>query len=319
MASTQDNLPIVDVKNNLAIMRDGSMALILHTSAVNFDLLSEREQMAIIGSFASTLNSLSFAIQILIRSKRLDVTSYLKLLADAQAKQKNPLLYNMMLRYRSFIEQTVQENNVLDKKFYIVIAVSGLELGIGNDIATHLPKAETILIPRRDHIMKQLANLGLKPTQLDNEQIIRLFYDYYNPPADIPIEQFAPAPEAQKVASSSLDSRLSPKSNEARSTNQEQTSNERRETSVPPAPVVKMVSAEAEFTKNEPIVNEKITVPTPPTPLAPQPVQTSHEARSTNSVQPATSNQSPPLYANRNTSTPYVVEELDDDYTSLAT
>lgn len=190
MASTQDHLSISDTREDLAILKDGSMALILQTTAVNFDLLSEREQLAIIGSFAATLNSLSFAIQLLIRSKRLDITSYLALLADAQKKQTNPLLHQMMLRYRSFIERTVQENDVLDKQFYIIIPVSALELGISKDIEGHLPKAQTILIPRRDHMIKQLANLGLRVFQLNNEQIVRLFYDFYNPPKEIPIEEW---------------------------------------------------------------------------------------------------------------------------------
>lgn len=181
MASTQDHLPLEDIKDDVVILKDGSMALVLQTSAVNFGLLSDMEQLAIISSFASLLNSLSFAIQIVIRSKRLDVTSYLEKLAIAQKAQTNQLLSKMMGNYRVFIEQTVRENEVLDKQFYIIIPVSYLELGIKKDIKGHFNKALTILIPRRDHIIRQLWRVGLKASQIKSKQLIKLFYDIYNP------------------------------------------------------------------------------------------------------------------------------------------
>lgn len=267
MASTQDHLSISDAREDLAILKDGSMALILQTTAVNFDLLSEREQLAIIGSFAATLNSLSFAIQLLIRSKRLDITSYLALLADAQKKQTNPLLHQMMQRYRSFVERTVQENDVLDKQFYIIIPVSALELGISKDIEGHLPKAQTILIPRRDHMIKQLANLGLRVFQLNNEQIIRLFYDFYNPPKEIPIEEWEKKQaikDTQQTIATSQQPKILPQT----------------------TPAISNSSAQK--------VQES-------SPHLPQSTQAALQ---------------PILKSN---SSPFVVEELDDDYTNLTT
>ncbi len=72
--STQTHLPIKNIKQDLVILQDGSVALILQTSAVNFGLLSENEQLSIILAFAGFLNSLSFMIQIVVRSKRLDIS-----------------------------------------------------------------------------------------------------------------------------------------------------------------------------------------------------------------------------------------------------
>lgn len=181
MTSTQDHLPIVDVKEDVGLLRNGDMAIILETSAVNFGLLSANEQYAIISAFAGLLNSLSFTIQIVIRSKRLDISDYLKLLDESHKTQVNPLLANMMVRYRSFIERTVRENEVLDKQFYIVISVSYLEIGITKSISEEtFKKALTILYPRRDHIIRQLSRIGLKATQLNHDQIVRLIYDIYN-------------------------------------------------------------------------------------------------------------------------------------------
>lgn len=178
--TTQDFLPIEDIKNDLVILKDGSVAMIVQTSAVNFDLLSQNEQLAIIGSFAALLNSLSFSIQIIIRSKRLDISSYLEILKKAEGDQKNPLLQMMMVKYRNFVSSIIRENEVLDKQFYVVISVSSLELGLVKKTEQNLQKAITLLIPRRDHILRQLSRIGLKSSQLTSEKLIMLFYDIYN-------------------------------------------------------------------------------------------------------------------------------------------
>src|SRR5258708_26564968 len=108
MSTTQEDLPIKEIQNNLIVLKTGDFALVLKTSAVNFSLLSEQEQVAIIGSFAGMLNSLSFPIQILILSKRLDISSYLLMLTQAQQKQANPLLSEMIGGYHNFVETIIR-------------------------------------------------------------------------------------------------------------------------------------------------------------------------------------------------------------------
>lgn len=191
MPNTKDFVPVAQIKNDLVILNDGSMAVIIQTSAVNFDLLSENEQLAIIGSFAGLLNSLSFSIQVVIRSKKLDISHYLNTLKEAEKQQANPLLQMMMQRYRAFVAAIIRDNEVLDKQFYVVLAVSPIELGVvsSTDAEKNLPKALNILGPRRDHILKQLSRIGLKSTQLDDERLIKLFYDIYNDPDKITLSE----------------------------------------------------------------------------------------------------------------------------------
>lgn len=182
---TQDFVPVQEVQNGMVVSKNGSVAMIIQTSAVNFDLLSENEQMAIIGSFAGLLNSLSFSIQIVIRSKKLDISSYLEKLVKAEAEQTSPLLKKLMQNYRSFVSSVIRENEVLDKQFYVVISITSLEVGMINSTSNKelfLQKALTTLTPRRDHIMRQLGRIGLKASQLDDEKLVKLFYDWYNEP-----------------------------------------------------------------------------------------------------------------------------------------
>lgn len=180
MSTTQQHLLISDIKDDILLLKNGGGALVLQVSAVNFGLLSDREQIAIISSFAQMLNSLSFSIQIVIYSERLNISSYLNLLDKARSSQRNPLLSKMIGTYRQFIQNTIKENDVLDKKFFVIVPLFALELGLTASKISLEQKIKTVLLPRRDQIVRQLSRVGLKATQLTHQNLIELFYDIYN-------------------------------------------------------------------------------------------------------------------------------------------
>lgn len=180
MSTTQEHLLISEIKDDIVLLKNGGGALVLQVSAVNFGLLSDREQIAIISTFAQMLNSLNFSIQIVIFSERLNISSYLTLLDKAKQAQINPLLSKMIVDYRQFIQATIKENDVLDKKFYIVIPLYSLELGLSASKENLEQKIKTVLLPRQNQITKQLNRIGLKATQLSHQKLVELFFDIYN-------------------------------------------------------------------------------------------------------------------------------------------
>lgn len=193
-SSTQKFVEIEDIDRDIALFADGSCALVLATTAVNFGLLSEKEQEALIYAYAGLINSLSFPVELLIRSQHKDVTAYLHLLEEQEQKQKNPKLAHSIHSYRMFVATTVKEKDVLDKKFYLIIPFSSLELGASTKVLfgskkAGLPypkdyvfeRALTVLIPKRDHMLRLLHRLGLRAYQLNREQLVRLFFTIYNP------------------------------------------------------------------------------------------------------------------------------------------
>jgi hypothetical protein len=193
-ASTQSFTEIETIEHDLVMFTQGSCVMVVSTTAVNFGLLSEKEQDAIIYAYAGLLNSLSFPIEILIRTQQKDVSAYLKTLEDGEKKQKNPKLASSMHSYRQFVAATVRERNVLDKKFYVVLPFSYLELGtsasvlFGGSKKHGLPfpkeyileRALTVLTPKKDHVIRLLGRIGLRAKQLDDEQLTRLFFEIYN-------------------------------------------------------------------------------------------------------------------------------------------
>lgn len=198
-SSTQEFTEIVDIDRDLVLFRDGSVVLVIATTAVNFGLLSEKEQEAIIYAYAGLLNSLSFPVQILIQTKHKDISAYLKLLEEQEGKQKNPKLTKSIHGYRLFVASMVKEKEVLDKKFYIILPFSALELGISSSLLFRpkqaglpyeksyiLDKAQMVLLPKKDHIIRLLARVGLHATQLSTNSLTRLFFSMYNPGSPTP-------------------------------------------------------------------------------------------------------------------------------------
>ena len=198
IATTQDHLEIEDVIDNLILLKDGSAALVIKTNAINFGLLSEEEQDATIYAYAALLNSLTFSIQVLIRSELKDISGYLRLLDEQEAKQLNERKKNQIVSYKKFISSLVTEHNVLEKNFYLVVPFSTLELGVTSSVTGSLAnkkkglpfeksyiveKAATNLEPKRDHLLRQLGRLGLAARQLNTQELIQLLFSMYNPSA----------------------------------------------------------------------------------------------------------------------------------------
>lgn len=198
-STTQKFLDVFDITNNVVVLLDGTVSMVLLISAMNFGLLAEQEQDAIIYSYAGLLNSLNFPIQIVINSKTKDATAYLQLLESQAQKTTSENKRALIGRYQNFVGQLIKERNVLDKKFYVVIPALPIEVGMmtaqtvlpgkqspkitPEQKAAVIEKAIGILEPRRDHLIAQFNRIGLYARQLATQEIIEIFYNNYNPEA----------------------------------------------------------------------------------------------------------------------------------------
>ncbi|HPQ79176.1 MAG TPA: hypothetical protein PLG47_01850, partial [Candidatus Dojkabacteria bacterium] len=197
--STQDHLAIKDIRDDLVINKNGSVAMVIQTSAINFDLLAEYEQDSKILAFAGLLNSLNFRIQIMIRTKRIDITNYITYLQSQEKQAMSEGLKKQLNIYTRFVKNLIVQNNVLDKSFFIVVPyhsgsivpsstlIKGKkskeeeEKNLNIQTDQLIEKAKIFLFPKRDHILKQLGRMGLFGHQLTTKELITEFYTIYNP------------------------------------------------------------------------------------------------------------------------------------------
>lgn len=172
--NSNQQIDIENVHNGIIKISANQYRIVLQTSSINFELRSEEEQDAIIDTYESFLNSIGFAIQILIRTREIDMDSYL-LKLENQINTEKLIIYKQQLEsYRRFISSLISANKILSRQFYIVIAYETdkhQEISVINDQLTL----------RSDIISKNLARLGLSCRQLTSIEVIDLFYSFYNP------------------------------------------------------------------------------------------------------------------------------------------
>jgi len=198
--STQDFIDIYDIKNDLVILKNGKVAAILQLNSINFDLLSSREQDAIISTYAEIINSLNFTIQIVIKSRAMDIEKYVNKLQDIEQKITDPLLKQQAESYRKFVQKTIKVNKVLDKQFYLVIPSGYVEyeqigknpfeffsklMGKQNERASEIDVNKVImetrgdLVPKIDTLIRLFEKIHINAKRLNTVELVKLYFDCY--------------------------------------------------------------------------------------------------------------------------------------------
>lgn len=197
---SQDFVPIKEVRDGIIILKDGGLRAVLLASSINLSLKSYDEQKAIISQFQSFLNSLDFATQIVVQSRRLDIRPYLLTLEERIEQQVEPLIKIQTKEYSEFIKKFTDEVNIMTKTFFVVVPYNATilntntnsildKIGLGNKNSTKnqasdlsdFEEKRTQLDQRVGMIMSGLSRFGVRSTQLGTEEVIELFYKTFNP------------------------------------------------------------------------------------------------------------------------------------------
>lgn len=199
---TQQFIEIETIENDTIRLKNGALRKILLVSGINFSLKSEEEQGLILYAFQGFLNSLNFYVQFFIHSRKLNIDGYLEKLEGRESQEPNQLLRNQILEYREFINSFVSQNAIMQKRFFIVIpfdpihiAQAGLDLAekalswfkskkaAGAEATKEQALKENLeqLNQRVDQVINGLNQIGLRVVPLNNEELIEIFYNLYNP------------------------------------------------------------------------------------------------------------------------------------------
>lgn len=203
--STQAFLEVQDIREGVLILKNHALRGVMMVSSINFALKSEEEQTAIVYAFQNFLNSLDFPCQIVIQSRRINITPYLDGLKDLEDRQTNELLKTQTASYREFIKQLVQGETIMTKNFYTVIPFTLMEaLGTsaltsssgplaglfgkkkGQKTASGMTDAEfqrckTQLWQRMEFLAMGLKRCGLEAIPLTTAELIELFWAIHHP------------------------------------------------------------------------------------------------------------------------------------------
>ncbi|MDD5528186.1 MAG: hypothetical protein PHO56_04440 [Patescibacteria group bacterium] len=195
--STQQYLDIAEIKDDVVVMRDGTLRAVLLVSSINFALKSEEEQEAIVSSYVGFLNNINFPVQIVIQSRKLNIEAYLAELKQKEKEQLNELLKIQTQEYIQYIQELVSLGDIMSKSFYLVVPYNPLSdkhKGFFSSVNEVFKPATLVrmkgkrfdrykveLMRRLESIASGLASAGLKTVQLDTQGLIELYYNTYNP------------------------------------------------------------------------------------------------------------------------------------------
>ncbi len=199
--AAQDFVPIQEVRDGIAILKDGGLRMVLMASSLNFALKSSDEQQAITMQFQNFLNSLDFTVQFFIESRRLDIRPYLASLEERLALNTNDLLKVQIKEYIGFIKNFTESVSIMTKTFFAVVPytpgntmVSSGSSGILDALFAKKTSTEktaaalmtfeenkTQLEQRVAVVETGLIRCGVKTFPLGTEELIELYYKLFNP------------------------------------------------------------------------------------------------------------------------------------------
>ena len=197
-SSTQDFVPISEVRDGIVVLKDGSLRALLLASSINFALKSEDEQTAFIVQFQNFLNSLDFTVQILVQSRSLDIRPYVATLEAAYKEQLDDLMRIQIREYIEFIKSFTEAANIMTKNFFVVVPYSGTLTTLPTTNAGRLMpwrrkkgnaeeanktfEEQVSQLEQRISIVQQgLIRTGVRTVQLGTEEAIELMYKLFNP------------------------------------------------------------------------------------------------------------------------------------------
>ncbi len=194
-------LDIAEIREDLVVMKDGTLRSVLLVSSINFALKSVDEQNAIVQSYMQFLNSLSFPIQVIIQSRRMNIDPYMRQLSESEKTLGSDLLRKQIKDYQAFVKKLVQMGDIMQKRCFVVVPYNPIEDTTKDIQRGFFQRLTEIFSPsvavqlnderfqkyrfnlglRVNHVTSGLSSMSLNAVQLDTQGLIELFYTVYNP------------------------------------------------------------------------------------------------------------------------------------------
>jgi len=206
--NTETMLPISEIKDGYAILKDGGIRAVLKADGINLDLKNFNEIQSTLEQYKRFLNGLEFPLQFLVRNTYLDLREYLNYVTTNVEKLDPWALKEQGKNYASFLEDiNMKQGLIYVKEFYVIIPYYVNEadtdqvkkprrskfmdtLNAKDDIETivaryrNFVKGQKMLNTRIALIQEGLWGMGIKTELLNTKDLISLLFSVYNPLLD---------------------------------------------------------------------------------------------------------------------------------------
>lgn len=207
-----DLVDIKEIRGNVVILKDGGLRQVVMVAGVNFALKSDAEQTLIVQAYQNFLNSIDFPLQIIVHSRKVNIDAYIAGLLRRKESEPSPLLQSQIDEYVNFIKEFIEKNAIMEKTFLVVVpfypaggAIAGTTKAASGIFSTLLGTKKTVMpaknaVPktgeeadraleenieqlnqRVSQIVNGITTIGLDASVLENQELVELFYNFYNP------------------------------------------------------------------------------------------------------------------------------------------
>lgn len=173
-SSSRSQIAIKGVRDSILMLPGNQYRAVLQVSSLNFELKSEEEQDAIIDTYESFLNSVGSSLQVLIRTREIDMDKYLEDVSQRLDGETEPVYRKQLKNYDDFIRSLITTNKILTRHFYIVIPYYA-------PAKTDFELVQEQLNLKLDIVAKGMMRIGMHTKQLSSLEVLDLFYSFYSP------------------------------------------------------------------------------------------------------------------------------------------
>ena len=204
------------VEDDMIIQNNGNRyTMVIQCKGINYDLMSDIEQLAVEEGFIVFLNTLKYPIQIYVQARSVDLKKSMEIYRqrvnlfrkqfneydEAFRKKINTLdateeeidiarnerakfanIYEYAEDINKYVERLSMNKNILQRKFYIVISYSKSEItasgNFSNDEIKEICRRE--LYTRANSLISSLMTCSVIGRTLTSEQLIELLFVSYN-------------------------------------------------------------------------------------------------------------------------------------------
>jgi len=211
--TTQSKLPFKLIRNGVVKLKDRTFIKVLKVQSINTQLMEETEKETVKEIWSDILNSINYNIQIYKQSRIVQIDDYLDNISEMFSTEKSEDKRKALDIYHRFLSLLVQENSLKTKDDYIVITYCESEKKKKNRIdevdetrgyrrkdkqpgeregsensssveminkRAEFEQAKKILQERASSLEKTLGRLNISSRELNDEELLRLFYSVYN-------------------------------------------------------------------------------------------------------------------------------------------
>jgi hypothetical protein len=161
---------IQSIPGSAVLMQDGRMLGILLVTPIDFSILSDDQKYALVYCYKQFLNSLSFPVQVVMRTTKINLQEYFASAKAQIALKRDKKAMEEMEKFQEFVEDYVATKGVNDRLFYVIIPQE----------TTGKFHQDSVELTNKVNICKEKLSLaGLNCKLLNDSSLITLYASFF--------------------------------------------------------------------------------------------------------------------------------------------